>query len=218
MTKKLFAVLAAVSLFPISALAESPTRPGETLPEPKSDNDPRPPVAAPATPEGGMVEQAGIGGQVAYGRAGVVELGGSASFTTASNFSNLTFSPTVGWFFQDNLELSGLLNVNFLNVAGSSSVFTTALIEPSYHLPFSQNLFGFLGVGAGLGYSNASGGGAGFALAPRLGLNVLLGRSGIFTPAVFFNYSTVNVSGNLAQNTVTLNAAYGLQLGYTVML
>ena len=46
----------------------------------------------------------------------------------------------------------------------------------------------------------------------------LLGRSGILTPAAFFNYSTVNVSGGAQAATLTVNAAYGLQLGFTVML
>jgi hypothetical protein len=188
----------------------------ENLPPPTSDNDPRPPVAAPATPEGGMVRQAGVGGDVAYGRAGVVELGGSASFTTATNLTSLSFSPSIGWFFQDNLELSGILGVQFSNVAGVGSTFVTALVEPSYHIPFSDSVFGFLGIGAGLGY--ATGAGAGFALAPRLGMNLLVGRSGILTPAAFFNYSTVDISGAGQGATLRVNAAYGLQIGYTVML
>ena len=58
----------------------------------------------------------------------------------------------------------------------------------------------------------------GFALAPRLGMNLLLGRSGILTPALFFNYT----AGGTSQvgNRVLLEVApsYGLQIGYTVML
>lgn len=225
-------VAAAMFVTSTGALAQStPTRDdpntigeaskSENLPPAESTNDPRPPVAAPDTPETGMVRQAGIGGEVAYGRAGVVELGGSAGFTASSNFTNLTFSPSVGWFFQDNLQLSGILNVNFNNVTGNTNTFISALVEPSYHLPFSNQVFGFLGFGVGVGYAAATSStndGFGLALAPRLGANILLGRSGILTPAAFLNYSTVDVSGNSGETTFTVKPTYGLQIGYTIML
>ncbi len=188
----------------------------ETLPPAKSDHDPQPPVAAPATPSSGMVKQAGVGGDVAFGRAGVVELGGSAGVTSATGLTSVTFAPSVGWFFQDNLELSGITGVQFSNVDGNSSTFVTALVEPSYHIPFTPTAFGFLGLGMGGAYATDAG--MGFALAPRVGMNVLLGRSGILTPAAFFNYSTVDISGNTEAATLRVNAAYGLQIGYTVML
>jgi hypothetical protein len=192
-------------------------RRAEPLPVPQSGHDPQPPVATGVPPEGAQViKQAGVGGEVAYGRSGVVELGGSASLTNASGLTAFALSPSVGWFFHDNLELSAIFGVSFSSVNGASSTFMTALVEPSYHVPFSKVVFGFLGLGMGLGYT--TGAGAGFALAPRLGVNLLIGRSGILSPAAFFNYSTVGVTGNADAQVLQVRAAYGLQVGYTVML
>src|SRR5688572_28030946 len=42
-----------------------------TLPASKSDHDEQPEVASPGLPSGGLVRQAGVGGVVGYGRAGV---------------------------------------------------------------------------------------------------------------------------------------------------
>lgn len=168
-----------------------------------------------------MVSQAGVGGNVAYGRAGVVELGGSAAVRSDPGVFSIIVAPSVGWFFQDNLELSGILDFNFQNLTGSASNTTARLlVEPSYHLPFNQTTFGFIGIGVGLGFNSSVGATSpvGFALAPRLGMNFLVGRSGVFTPALFVNYSTVSLAttGNTA--TLAVTPSYGLQLGYTVML
>ncbi len=217
--------LGALLSVPCVALAEEPApsteltsaNKPENLPPARTETDPLPPVAAPAAGEGaGVVKQAGVGGETAYGRAGVVELGGSAAFTNASGLTAIALSPSFGWFFQDNLELSAILGVNFSKVGAASSTFMTAVLEPSYHIPFSQTVFAFAGVGVGLGYT--SGSGAGLAVSPRVGANFLLGRSGILTPAAFFNYSTVDITGNAQTASVQINAAYGLQIGYTVML
>jgi hypothetical protein len=189
--------------------------PSESLPRSKTDYDPKPPVAAPAAGRAGIVRQAGVGGDTAYGRAGVVELGGSASFTRAPGLTNFNFSPSIGWFFQDNMQLSTILGLNFGSVEGVGRTFMTALIEPSYHLPFNDSVFGFLGLGAGLSYSTPD---VGFAIAPRVGANVLVGRSGILTPALFLNYSTRDVTSTSQGTLLQLNVIYGLQVGYTIML
>ncbi|MBA3456357.1 MAG: hypothetical protein H0T42_24870, partial [Deltaproteobacteria bacterium] len=77
----------------------APTEPGETLPPSQSDHDVQPPVASPgAGASGGIVSQAGVGGLIGYGRAGVLELGGSAGFTFASDYRNLNIAPSIGWF------------------------------------------------------------------------------------------------------------------------
>jgi hypothetical protein len=197
-----------------------PPPPAEVLPAPRSDNDPRPPVARPGASDGSMqgsvVQQAGVGGPTAYGRRGVVELGGSASFTTASTLTSFSVNPSIGWFFVDNFELSAILGAQYSNVMGQSSAFLTALAEPSYHLPFSNSIFGFVGVGMGVGYVTDVG--TGFALAPRIGANFLIGRSGVLSPAAFLNYSTAGLSGDGRGTTLRVNATYGAQVGYTVML
>jgi hypothetical protein len=163
---------------------------GGPLPASKSDDDVQPPVATPGAPVGMVVRQAGVGGQVGYGRAGVLELGGSAGLTVSPDFTAVNVSPQIGWFVADNLELSGLVGFTHVETDMDSGTLTTALIEPSYHLPFTRTAFGFLGVGMGAAY--VSGPGIGFAMAPRLGANLMIGRSGVLTPSLSYQYTTHN--------------------------
>jgi hypothetical protein len=167
----------------------------------------------------GVTSQAGVGGTQAYGRAGVMELGGSAGFSAASNYSRFELSPSIGMYMIDNLELSLLTGFSHFRVgeAGDrvSATEVKALVEPSLHLPFSQVAFGFVGLGAGFNY--ISGHQAGFALQPRLGLNFLIGRSGVLTPAFNVNYSTVDALRTPAGTVLAVQTSYGMNIGYTVM-
>src|SRR5688572_20726211 len=200
--------------------------PSHQLPAPRSDYDPRPPVAAPTVPRTGVTQQAGVGGTQAYGRAGVLELGGSAGFAAASNYNRFELSPSIGLFVVDNLQLSLLTGLNYFSVGdttneagmpvdGASATEIKALIEPSFHLPFSQVAFGFLGLGAGVNY--VTGADAGFALQPRLGANFLVGRSGVLTPALTVAYSTVEAIRTPAGTILAVRTSYGMNIGYTVM-
>jgi hypothetical protein len=167
-------------------------------------------------PNGGLVSQAGIGGVVGYGRAGVLELGGSAGFTFASDYRNINVSPTVGWFFADNLELSAILSISNIKAGGDSATLWSALLEPSYHLPFNRSVFGFLGLG--LGASHVSALGTGFAIAPRLGMNVMVGRSGVLTPSLSYQYTTINdMETTEGVTVVALTSSVQFNLGYTAM-
>ncbi|MGE3547682.1 MAG: hypothetical protein AB7L28_27395, partial [Kofleriaceae bacterium] len=93
---------------------DAPPTPQQALPAPTSDNDTAPPVASPdvTLPPGGVVEQAGVGGTVGYGRPGVLELGGSAGLMLAPDFRTVNVSPSIGWFVAENLELSAILGVS----------------------------------------------------------------------------------------------------------
>lgn len=203
-------------------------QPSDTLPPPQSHNDPIPQASGGEISATGITEQAGVGGTQAYARAGVLELGGSAGLTLADNFTQISFSPTIGWFFVDNLEISAILGINYVsatvevpdgaggtNEETADSTVVNFLIEPSYHLPFSDRLFGFLGVGVGLAYQD--GPGAGFAVAPRLGVNVLVGRSGIFTPAITAVYQTTDAVSTPQGTVLAVGSTFGMQAGYTVM-
>ena len=187
----------------------------ENLAEPKSDNDPQPQVAAPGLPSSGIVRQAGVGGAVAYGRRGVLELGGSAGFTAATDFTQISVSPSIGWFLMDNFEVSAIMGLNYASADDNSRTLFTGVVEPSFHIPFSNTLFGFVGLGAGIGY--VEGPGAGFALAPRLGANILVGRSGILTPAAFLQYTTHDATQTPQGTLLAVSTSVGMQVGYTVM-
>ncbi|MEJ7596385.1 MAG: hypothetical protein WKG01_00630 [Kofleriaceae bacterium] len=195
----------------------APTTPGD-LPASKSDNDVQPEVAAPALPSGGLVSQAGVGGVVGYGRAGVLELGGSAGFAFASEYRQINFSPTIGWFLADNLELSAILSVSNIKAGDTpSSTLWSALLEPSYHIPFNRTMFAF--VGLGVGASHVSGLGTGFAIAPRVGANFMIGRSGVLTPSLSYEYTTIStdMEGGADVTVVALTSALRLNIGYTAM-
>ena len=191
------------------------------LPPPRSDHDPQPMVPAPTVPITGVTSQAGTGGTQSYARAGVLELGGSAGFSAASSYSRYELSPSIGIFAMDNLELSLITGFSHFRIGpknGSDRVSATevkALFEPSLHIPFSQVAFGFVGLGAGFNY--VSGHDAGFALQPRAGLNLLIGRSGVLTPSFNVNYSTVDALRTQAGTILAVQTSYGMNIGYTVM-
>ena len=189
------------------------------LPPARSDFDPQPRVSGPSIPPGGLVQQAGVGGETAYARVGVLELGGSAAFAVAGELLTLRIAPSIGWFFMNNLQLSGIISLNVAqattNGVSNTSTSLNMLVEPSAHLPLSRVVFLFGGLGMGLSY--ADGPGAGFALAPRLGADILVGRSGVFKPAVTFVYSTSGAVETPQGTLLTASTSFGVNLGYTVM-
>jgi hypothetical protein len=186
------------------------------LPESESDSDPAPRVAYPGAPSGGVVEQAGIGGVVGYGRAGVLELGGSAGFTAATDLTQINVTPSIGWFVADNLELSARFGLTYIKAQEQSATMTSLIIEPSYHLPFNRSVFGFLGLG--LGGSYVEGPGLGFAIVPRLGANMMVGRSGVLTPSIAWQYTThESMETASGDQLLAVSSAISANVGYTVM-
>ncbi|HET6612357.1 MAG TPA: hypothetical protein VFG83_10220, partial [Kofleriaceae bacterium] len=188
--------------------------PSDELPPPREKVDPRPPVPVPSGPgkvDVAVIKQAGAGSQVSYARAGVLELGGSAGLSAADDLFRLSIEPSIGYFFFDNIELTAIAGLSFISENDAESTLFTALIEPSFHMPFTQTVFGFVGLGAGVAYADDPG--VGFALAPRAGAKIMVGRSGVLTPAVQLRFNThesIDGSSNLAVST-----SLELNIGYT---
>lgn len=191
-----------------------------------ADERPAPPLPSIEGP--GIVENAGASGLTAYARAGVLELGGFVNFTVAKDYSSFGFYPTIGWFFVNNVELTAIIGATHVSQTlheegrdvDASSTQLLLLGEPSFHVPFSSSLYGFLGVGFGLAHqarSPGAGAGVGFALAPRLGLNVMVGRSGVFTPAIQGIYQTTEAVSTPQGGAIAVRSTFGFQAGYTVM-
>jgi len=204
------------------ATKSAPPSPPSTLPPPVSTKDPAPPVASPdmTLPPGGVVEQAGVGSPVGYGRPGVLELGGSAGLMIAPDFRNVNVSPSIGWFIADNLELSAILGVSNVKANTEEATVWSAVAEPSYHLPFNRTTFAFLGVGVGAAYVSQLG--TGLAVAPRIGANLLVGRSGVLTPSLSYEYTTHSVDtmsvGDMKDVTLlSVSSALRINVGYTAM-
>jgi hypothetical protein len=79
------------------------------------------------------------------------------------------------------------------------------VLEPSYHLALSDRTFAFGGLGLGVRYADDPG--VDVFLRPRLGMDFMVGRSGIFKPAVFLD---IGANDGLTSG--------GFEAGFTVML
>jgi hypothetical protein len=157
-----------------------------------------------------VIRGAGMGSEIAYGDQGVVELGGQFALDIRDELFSIAIAPTLGYFLVDRFELTLIPIVRILRtedgVSGNSETFVqvAALLEPSYHLPITDDLFVFGGLGIGFTYEE--GPGFAFLLRPVLGLDVMVGRSGILKPAGFIDvgFGDGAIGG-------------GFQAGYTVM-
>lgn len=180
---------------------QNPTVPGGPPPE----------VRAPEKVE--VAKNAGVGSDLAYASKSVVEAGGVLALRHQSETTQFRIAPSFGYFFVDNLELTLFPELNITHIAaddgpGGEGAQTDwsigVLVEPSYHLPFNDRLLGFVGLGVGLNFAEDPS--VDLLIRPRVGLDVLVGRSGILKPALFMD---IGVADGLS--------AGGLEAGYTVM-
>jgi hypothetical protein len=191
-----------------------------------SEKDVPPALAAPNV-DPDVVERNGGAARALYARAGALELGGFANFAAASNFTSIQVSPTAGIFIFDHFELSAIIGINYVHQtaqgpAGEQTTHKTVvriLGEPSYHLPLARTIWAFLGVGLGVASVPREGGETitGFDIAPRIGAKFLVGRSGLFTPALFADYTTGGSIQTSDNRLLGVSTIYGIQAGYTVM-
>jgi hypothetical protein len=200
-----FALMGTGSLALAQQVEDAPPAEGDVAP-------PSPPM--PPTPGTTVYRQAGTGSEVPYASAGILELGGAGALDVGENITILSLRPFAGWFITDNLQLSGILELRWADVAGNSNTIFGLLGEPSYHLPFNPRLFGFLGVGAGIANNGDE---TGFALRPRIGVDMLVGRSGIFRPTLELTWSTVDVVTQEGSTLVGISTRYGATFSYSVM-
>lgn len=168
---------------------------------------PAPPNAATEVNTPSQIEvakDAGVGSPLAYARRSIVELGGNLALTHDGDITVFRISPSVGYFFVDNVELTLFPNLSIVHFADDTTVQIGALVEPSYHLPLSDALYAFAGLGFGFNYAEDPG--FELLLRPRVGTDVMIGRSGIFKPALFMD---VGFEEGVY--------AGGLEAGFTVM-
>lgn len=209
------------SVTPQAATSPAPTnQPPSAQPEEAL----QPAVPPPTVPgfDGELAEEADADANVGYARHGVLELGASAGLTVAQDIRAVNFSPSIGYFVSDNFELSGILDVANLKAGeGNSATMWSALVEPSFHLPFNAAMFGFVGMGVGPAYVSELG--AGLAVAPRIGLDFLVGRSGILRPSLSYQYTThdamsaANADGTTDVTLVGISSTLRFNIGYTSM-
>jgi hypothetical protein len=192
---------------------EVPASNPEPLPPP---SDAPAPVAEPVVPESTTVIQHGmIPDEVAYGRKGVREAGASMGLMMSSKFRSVSLAPQFGWFVADNMRLSGILAFQSVKANGESAVTYSAIVEPSYHLPVQDKIFGFLGMGVGISYEDTLG--AGLTIAPRLGASFLIGESGLLTPSLQYQYISHSAMTESDIETAAMTSAMTVNVGYSTM-
>jgi hypothetical protein len=143
-----------------------------------------------------------------YGRAGLYEVGGSAGLLLAPDVHTVTVAPAIGWFVADNFEISGLLDASKID----GVVMVSSLVEPSYHVPITRRLFGFLGMGIGYAYLEDRGGA--LAMAPRIGANLCVGRSGVISPSLSYGVTT-HANPAMEDAAAVTAGALRINLGFT---
>ncbi len=161
-----------------------------------------------------VIEQAGVGGPVAYASAGVLEVGGMGALTFGESFWQARFAPFVGWFVADGLELTYLHEISGARVGDQNRIATAAYVEPSGHVRLNDRLLAFAGVAPGVLYNGAD---WGFTVRARAGVDVLVGRSGIFRPALTFTWATVDLHDATGGQLVGLRRMGGLEVSYAAM-
>jgi len=166
---------------------------------------PSPPEGEAEEPDAKIVTGAGAGSDVAYASQFVVELGGTMSFTRRNDITMVRLAQVIGWFVIDNLEISLLPDLLVINLEGETEVAAGFALEPSYHISLGDQVLLFAGLGLGLHWGGDPG--FEFVVRPRIGADLLIGRSGLLKPALFMDVGTaIGVS------------AGGLEIGYTIML
>jgi len=209
------------SLLIMVVLALSGTASAQNSKEAEKDPVPKPPRITPGDSPG-LKEQAGIGGKIAYSSAGVLEMGGFLGVASAKDYTEISATPSVGDFFADNLQISGLATMSYSKLEVDQgrdveSTVGTLILEPSFHVPTTDSTFVFIGLGAGGLFE--VGEKPGLAIAPRVGYKNLVGRSGMLTFALQGLYGLNESEVQTAKGTVlTVKSAYNFDIGYTVLL
>lgn len=182
-----------------------------------ADDTPTPPGGPPpdvrVPNEVEVAKNAGVGSDLAYASRSVVEMGGVLALRHQSETTQFRVAPSIGYFFADNLQLTLFPDLTITRIGaddgdageGAQTDWSVgAVLEPSYHMPFNDRLLAFVGLGVGLNFAEDPT--VDLLFRPRLGLDVLAGRSGILKPAAFMD---VGLADGLA--------AGGLEAGYTIM-
>lgn len=191
------------------------------------DPDRKPDAPSPALPnlEEDARVYAGVGSGVAYSTRGTGEFGGSMSFSAAPGVTSFSADPMAGFFILDNVRLATVMGIRHVNTDdGPATNRLSLLLEPSVHFPINDGLFWAGGLGLGGAMTDGLEDGkfvGGFAVAPRTGLQLLVGRSGLLNLGVRYSMVFSNASADLepatGQAVLSFVNTLDVQAGYTVM-
>lgn len=197
---------------------EKPVEDDDVDPE-TATPDPAPPVPtvlehAPRDSRVTVKEQAGVGGPLSYASAMVLEVGGSGSISVAGKHLYLRMAPFVAWFVLDGLELSYIHEI-YVTKQGDAYRFATApLLGASAHFRLNDRLLVAVGPECGALYNGDAWGVLGRV---RLGLDILVGRSGILHPSVYGSWSSVDAIDAAGATVFGQHVGAGFDIGYAAM-
>jgi hypothetical protein len=161
-----------------------------------------------------MFQLSGLAQEKSFAQKGVVELGGSVSFssrtavyngsTNGDAFTTLSIQPYLGYFVTDKFEL-GLnpLGLTYMSQGSSNATQIGIFLAPSYNfITTSGKLFPFIeGL---IGYSSQTSTGStdrsGLSYGGRTGIKVPVGGSGLLNISVQYLMITLNRSGSTSRN------------------
>lgn len=166
-------------------------------------------------PDPTVVEQVGVGSRVPYGAQNVLEVGGSGSaFYTGTGFYG-RIAPFAGWFIIDGLELTYSNEVNIgLRDGEDLRVAFIMSLEPSLHLPLIDHMWLAIGAAGGVLYNGVE---AGAVVSPRVGIDLLVGRSGMLHISALATLATTDLMGPTATPDQSSQWRAGADIAYAAL-
>jgi hypothetical protein len=161
-----------------------------------------------------VVEQAGVGGPLAYASATVLEVGGSGSMSVSGDRLYLRMAPFVAWFVVDGFRLSYTHELYTSKYEKKYRVSTAMLVGGEVHFKLNDRLL--IGTGPEVG-ALYNGDKWGVMIRPKVTLDILVGRSAILHPGLFFSWSSADIIDAAGDNTPGENIAFGMDIAYAAM-
>lgn len=150
-----------------------------------------------------------------YAEKGVLEIGGAVSLVKANSFTQIGATPTFGWFVIDYVEISLMPTAEYVKTFDQSGKGRySVLLEPSFHISVGGPVFAFFGAGTGVVYEAQSG--TGLAIAPRTGINVLIGGSGVLNFSMQYEYTATKRTAIEDGSTDPHTSTFGIQMGVSI--
>jgi hypothetical protein len=161
-----------------------------------------------------LFQLSGLAQEKSFAQKGVVELGGSVSFssrvavyngsTYGDAFTTFSVQPYIGYFVTDKFELGvNPLGITYMSQGSSNATQIGIFLAPSYNFTTtSGNLFPFIeGL---IGYTSQTSTGStdlsGLSYGGRAGIKVPVGGSGLLNIGVQYLMITLNRSGSSSRN------------------
>lgn len=167
------------------------------------------------TPSLDVIEQAGVGGTVPYGRQNTLEVGGTGSIHYADTGFFGRLSPYAGWFVIDGVELTYANDFTVLVRDDDQILFSLAVtLEASVHIPLIDRLWLAIGCAGGVLYDGNEAGGI---VTGRLGIDNLVGRSGMLHVSALATYASSDLAGPTATAEQETHWRVGAEIGYSVL-